>query len=98
MDGSDQCAPAGGDADHNIRSPCLRVRRDGDAGCDNRDLGIEVRDENIVDRLNKVAEHDWQHSHPLDLSDAGLLADLEGRVEGSAEILAIDTKRGDTNR
>ena len=63
-----------------------------------RDLGIEVRDENIVDRLNKVAEHDWQHSHPLDLSDAGLLADLDGRVEGSAEILAIDTKRGDTNR
>jgi hypothetical protein len=31
------------------------------------------------------------------MSDAGLLADLEGRVEGSAEMLAIDLKRGDTS-
>jgi hypothetical protein len=31
-------------------------------------------------------QHDWEHSHPLDLSDAGLLADLEDRqgVEGLA--------------
>jgi phosphatidylserine/phosphatidylglycerophosphate/cardiolipin synthase-like enzyme len=61
-----------------------------------RELAIEVRDDDVVDRLHKVARHDWEHSHPLDLSDAGLLADLEGRVEGSAEMLAIDVKRGDT--
>lgn len=59
---------------------------------DRRELAIEVRDDEVVDRLHGVARHDWEHSHPLDLSDAGLLADLEGRVEGSAEMLGLDTK------
>jgi len=56
-----------------------------------RELAIEVRDDAVVDRLHKVARHDWEHSHPLDLSDDGLRADLEGRIEGGAERLAIDT-------
>jgi cardiolipin synthase A/B len=55
-----------------------------------RELAIETHDESVVDRLHKVARHDWDHSHALDLSDDGLLADLEGRIEGSAELLAID--------
>ena len=58
-----------------------------------RELAIEVRDDDVVDRLRKVAAHDWEHSHPLDLSDEGLLADLEARIEDSAELLALDTKR-----
>jgi cardiolipin synthase len=45
-----------------------------------------------VDRLHRVAWHDWEHSHPLDLSDEGLLADLEERFDGSAQLLAIDEK------
>ncbi|HEV2750193.1 MAG TPA: phospholipase D-like domain-containing protein [Gemmatimonadales bacterium] len=57
-----------------------------------RELAIEVRDDEVVDRLHKVAKHDWEHSHPLDLSDEGLLADLEGRVADGAEILGIDAK------
>jgi phosphatidylserine/phosphatidylglycerophosphate/cardiolipin synthase-like enzyme len=57
-----------------------------------RELSIEVRDERVVDRLDKVARHDWEHSHSLDLSDEGLLADLEDRVAGSVEMLAIDAK------
>jgi cardiolipin synthase len=57
-----------------------------------RELAIEVRDDRVVDRLHKVARHDWKHSHPLDLSDEGLLADLEGRMDGGAEMLAIDDK------
>lgn len=57
-----------------------------------RELAIEVRDDEVVDRLNKVAQHDWEHSHPLDLSDEGLLKDLEDRIEGSAEMLGIDAK------
>jgi cardiolipin synthase len=60
-----------------------------------RELAIEVRADDVVERLHQVAQHDWEHSHPIDLSDDGLLADLEGRVEGSAEMLAIDVKRGD---
>jgi phosphatidylserine/phosphatidylglycerophosphate/cardiolipin synthase-like enzyme len=55
-----------------------------------RELAIEVRDDNVVERLHHVAHHDWEHSHPLDLSDEGLLADLEDRIKGSAEILGLD--------
>ena len=55
-----------------------------------RELAIEVRDDNVVERLHEVARHDWKHSHPLDLSDEGLLADLEDRIKGSAEILGIE--------
>jgi len=62
-----------------------------------RELSIETRDEDVVDRLHKVARHDWEHSHPLDLSDEGLLADLEGRVEDSARLLALENK-GDAAR
>jgi cardiolipin synthase len=55
-----------------------------------RELAIEVRDDNVVDRVQEVARHDWEHSHPLDLSDEGLLADLEDRIEGGAQLLGID--------
>src|SRR5262252_5516170 len=57
-----------------------------------RELAIEVRDDKVVKQLHKVAKHDWEHSHPLDLSDEGLLADLEDRIEGCAETLALDDK------
>ena len=57
-----------------------------------RELAIEVRDDDVVDRLHKVARHDWDHSHPLDLSDEGLLADLEDRIEDSARLLALHDK------
>jgi cardiolipin synthase len=55
-----------------------------------RELAIEVRDDNVVERLHKVARHDWEHSHPLDLSTEGLLADLEDRIKGSAEMLGLE--------
>jgi phosphatidylserine/phosphatidylglycerophosphate/cardiolipin synthase-like enzyme len=56
---------------------------------DRRELAIEVRDDHILDRLYKTADSDWQHSHPLDLSDEGLLADLEDRIEDGGELLGI---------
>ena len=55
-----------------------------------RELAIEVRQDNVVERLHRVARHDWEHSHPLDLSDEGLLADLEDRIKGSAEMLGLE--------
>jgi len=55
-----------------------------------RELAIQVRGGHVVDRLDKIAHHDWKHSHPMDLSDEGLLADLEDRIEGGAEILAMN--------
>ena len=57
---------------------------------DRRELAIEGRDDDIIDRLYRTAHHDWEHSHPLDLSDAGLLSDLEDRVEDSAQLLGLD--------
>jgi phosphatidylserine/phosphatidylglycerophosphate/cardiolipin synthase-like enzyme len=56
---------------------------------DRRELSIQVRDPGVVHRLRKVARQDWKHSHPLDLSDEGLLQDLEQRVEGSKELLGL---------
>ena len=44
-----------------------------------RELAIEVDDAHVVDRSSKVAHHDWENSTPLDLTDEGLLADLEKR-------------------
>ena len=59
---------------------------------DRRELAIEVHDEEVVARLDKIARHDWEHSHPLDLSDEGLMADLEkrGGAGAGAEKLVLD--------
>jgi phosphatidylserine/phosphatidylglycerophosphate/cardiolipin synthase-like enzyme len=56
-----------------------------------RELAIEVDDHHIVRELARVADHDWKHSSPIDLSDEGLLADLEKRGEkGGAAELVLD--------
>jgi cardiolipin synthase len=58
-----------------------------------RELAIEVRDEDVVERLDKIARHDWENSHPLDLTDAGLLADLEDRLGAADLALHADHKK-----
>jgi cardiolipin synthase len=58
-----------------------------------RELAIEIHDVDAVDRLQKVAHHDWKHSRPLDLSDEGLLADLESRVENIEDLLALNEQK-----
>jgi cardiolipin synthase len=57
-----------------------------------RELAIEVRDSHVVEPLHRIARHDWERSHPLDLTDEGLLRDLEDRVAGSARLLALHDK------
>ena len=58
-----------------------------------RELAIEVDDAHVVKPLERVAEHDWHHSEPLDLSDEGLLADLEKRGKGDgAGDLVLDAQ------
>ncbi len=56
-----------------------------------RECAIEVRDEDVVGRLHEVTHADWENSHPLDLTDEGLLAELEDYDENAAEDLALDT-------
>ena len=41
-----------------------------------RELAIEVRDQDVIDRIHKVVHYDWENSHPIDLTDEGLMADL----------------------
>jgi cardiolipin synthase len=57
-----------------------------------RELAIEVYAANVVHRLARVAHHDWKHSHPLDLTDAGLLAELEQHNVDGANELALHAK------
>ena len=57
---------------------------------DRRELAIEVHDDEIVERLHQVARHDWENSHPLDLSDEGLFANLDECNEDNASYLALD--------
>jgi cardiolipin synthase len=52
-----------------------------------RELAIEVRDPDVIERLHAVAKHDWENSSPLDLSDDGLLADLKDRAEAAGELV-----------
>ena len=54
---------------------------------DRRELAIEFGDDDIIDRLQKTAHHDWKHSHPMDLSDEGLFADLEEHGGGAEKLV-----------
>src|SRR5262249_53213741 len=56
---------------------------------DRRELAIETRDDDVVERLHEAAHHDWEHSHPLDLTDQGLLNDLEERKDECAKKLVL---------
>ncbi len=55
-----------------------------------RELAVEVRDQELMDRLRTVVHRDWENSHPLDLTDEGLLAELEDTDSNVAEDLALD--------
>jgi len=54
-----------------------------------RELAIEVQDFPVIERLKKIAHYDWENSHPLDLSDHGLLNDLENISEVGIEKLVL---------
>lgn len=54
-----------------------------------RELAIEVHSPEVVERLRDIAHHDWEHSHPFDLTDEGLLAELEEHKIDAAEELAL---------
>jgi phosphatidylserine/phosphatidylglycerophosphate/cardiolipin synthase-like enzyme len=60
---------------------------------DRRELAIEVNDDEIIDRLHNIVKFDWENSHKLDLTDAGLFEDLEYRGTGGSEKLALDLEQ-----
>jgi phosphatidylserine/phosphatidylglycerophosphate/cardiolipin synthase-like enzyme len=59
-----------------------------------RELAIETDANHVVKRLLHTSHNDWKHSHPLDLSDEGLRADLEKHGVKGADKLALDTHHG----
>ena len=54
-----------------------------------RELAIEVDDPEIIARIHKTLKEDWANSHPLDLSDEGLFAELKDYDPNVKEDLAI---------
>src|SRR5271165_929419 len=60
-----------------------------------RECAIEVRDEDVVGRLHEVTHADWKNSHPLDLTDEGLMAELEDYDDNAAEDLALENHDGE---
>ncbi len=57
-----------------------------------RELAIEVDDEHVIKRLSKIAKHDWEHSHPIDLTDEGLLEEFKKHKMEEEEDLALGSK------
>jgi phosphatidylserine/phosphatidylglycerophosphate/cardiolipin synthase-like enzyme len=47
-----------------------------------RELAIEVRDDEVIERVHKIVHYDWTNSRPMDLSDDGLIADLGKACDG----------------
>lgn len=54
-----------------------------------RELAIEVDDAHIIKRIEQTIHHDWENSKPLDLSDEGLLKELEDYDPDVVEDLGI---------
>ena len=63
-----------------------------------RELAIEVRDQEVMDRLHTIVHRDWKNSRPLDLTDDGLMAELEDTDDNVAEDLALDCRSQATKR
>jgi phosphatidylserine/phosphatidylglycerophosphate/cardiolipin synthase-like enzyme len=59
-----------------------------------RELAIETDAGHVLKRLEQTLEHDWEHSTALDLTDEGLLADLDKHGAEGADKLAIEAPDG----
>jgi cardiolipin synthase len=63
-----------------------------------RELAIEVHEDDVVDRLHDIVRQDWENSRPLDLTDEGLLADLQNEEEAHSLGLSADRGKHDKKR
>ena len=57
-----------------------------------RELAIETDDHKVIKRLLHTMKHDWKHSRELDLTDEGLVLDIEKRMEGGSAKLVLNAK------
>ena len=58
-----------------------------------RELAIRMNRQDAVSRLSKIVQEDWENSHAVDLSDEGLVSDLERHPKqgGLARVAAVTT-------
>jgi cardiolipin synthase len=65
-----------------------------------RELAIETDAHHVIQRLIETTQFDWLHSQPIDLSDEGLLADLDKKHSGGegAEKLALKANGDKANK
>jgi len=63
-----------------------------------RELAIEVHEDVVVGRLHDIVHQDWENSRPLDLSDEGLLADLQDDEEAQSLGLSAGNGKHDKKR
>lgn len=59
-----------------------------------RELAIETDAPEVIGRLKEVTRHDWNNSVALDLSDEGVLADLNKHHQGHAGAKQLALKTG----
>jgi phosphatidylserine/phosphatidylglycerophosphate/cardiolipin synthase-like enzyme len=77
----------------NIRAVIGSINLTAGSFDERRELAIELNDDESVDRLREIIKSDWENSHPMDLSDQGLLDDLKSRIEGAEELLALNSDK-----
>jgi cardiolipin synthase len=63
-----------------------------------RELAIAVDDPEIIVRIRETLKEDWANSHPLDLSDEGLLAELKEYDPNVKEDLALGSGKSHKNK
>jgi cardiolipin synthase len=54
-----------------------------------RELAITTKSKRVLKRLVQVSRRDWKHSKRIDLSDEGILADLEKHGNKGADVLVL---------
>ena len=57
---------------------------------DRRELAIEFSDDHIIKRLEHTFLRDWDHSHPINLSDQGIIKEMESHGRQDYGSLALE--------
>lgn len=57
-----------------------------------RELAIEVSDDHIIKRLKETFIRDWEHSHRMNLSDQGIVKEMEKHGRHDLGSLALEPK------
>jgi phosphatidylserine/phosphatidylglycerophosphate/cardiolipin synthase-like enzyme len=60
---------------------------------DRRELALQTDTPEVIERLEKYFHHDWKHSHKVDLTDQGIVRDLERHHRDDLEVVFLRQER-----